>query len=59
MKILWRRIDHPGLELCDFQQSRISIALNGLVLLTYDGRIYHIEYEIVCSPELADKVCIH
>ena len=55
MKILWRRIDYPGLELCDFQHSKTSISLNGLVLLTYDARIYHIEYEIVCSPEWRTK----
>jgi uncharacterized protein len=55
MKILWRRVDHPGLELCDFQQSKTSISLNGLVLLTYSDRIYHIEYEIMCSPDWRTK----
>jgi uncharacterized protein len=51
VKILWRRIDHPGLELFQFEASRTAISLKGLVLLTYGGTIYHIEYDILCSPD--------
>jgi len=51
MKILWRRIDHPGLELFQFDLSKTKISLKGLVLLNYEGTIYHIDYDILCGPD--------
>jgi uncharacterized protein len=51
MKILWKRIDHEGLELCQFLVSRKEITLGGLVILNYEGRIFRIEYDVTCAPD--------
>jgi uncharacterized protein len=51
MKILWRRIDHQGLELCQVEVSKKAITLGGLVILNFEGRIFRIEYDVTCGPD--------
>ena len=51
MKILWKRIDHEGLELCQVIQSKKGISLNGLVILNFLGKIFRVEYNISCGPD--------
>ncbi len=60
MKILWRRIDHPGFEWCQIIEGRKGKSIQTSVFISYEGTICEIDYGIECSPARNTKsVTIH
>ncbi len=50
MKVLWRRVESPGLEACELRESARGHSLRGVVVLLHARDICRLEYEIACSP---------
>ena len=60
MTILWRRLDHPGLEWCQLLQTQKEKSLGGVALFEYDRLPCRMEYLIKCgSTWTAAAVEVH
>jgi hypothetical protein len=50
VSVLWRRLDHPGLELCELNPGADSV-LSGAVLALPDAAPMRVDYAIQCTPD--------
>ena len=50
VRVLWRRVDTPGLEHAAVEESAAGIVLRGAALLAHEAQACRLEYEVRCDP---------
>jgi hypothetical protein len=45
-RIVWRRLDAPGVEWCEVAATDDGIAIDGLALVTWEGTAHRVEYRL-------------
>jgi hypothetical protein len=57
-RILWQRLDMPGLEWCEIRRTANGTRVGGVVLVASTGTPYRIEYSIEIDPAGRTRVVV-